>query len=475
MRRIALLLLALMYSATQAANHFIRDGASGSSPCSDWTNACDQFPTLVSGDTYYVADGSYNSVTVDVTNVTVKKCTSGDHGTETGYVSTYCDGQATIDSFVINNDGLTVNGQTRNDSDWSDGNSYGFRITSFTASTSISGAICASNLSVSYVNAGGAPVGDPPTNGVDQVFYIGGFAEYCSSWTLSRLYVHDSKTTFHINGSNGTNLLEYSYITQGWSKESFRGQIAASGWTIRHNTFKDSCQGDYTDPGGSACTGIIAMFDGGPWNDTKIYGNVFWTTNAAPMQDGILVIGGTLENPTGVEIYNNTFAGFEDGNIAILVRGSSGVCRNNLAYDNIGGVGYSCTTTSNNTDAGADPFVSYAGGNFHLSAGTSAGTTLGSPYNVDRDAETRGADGTWDLGAFEFVSGGTPPNAPTNFRLISWLGTILGVGLLLGMWRVYAHRDRWGGGGGTAGAHRSALRPSGNGVGQRETAQVAQG
>ncbi len=46
----------------------------------------------------------------------------------------------------------------------------------------------------------------------------------------------------------------------------------------------------------------------------------------------------------------------------------------------------------------------------HLKTGSipvNAGANLGSPYNVDIDGKTRGADGAWDIGAYEAQSGAT--------------------------------------------------------------------
>ena len=54
---------------------------------------------------------------------------------------------------------------------------------------------------------------------------------------------------------------------------------------------------------------------------------------------------------------------------------------------------------------GPDPFVNAAGGDFHLKAGSRAinrGADLGAAYAQDPDGNTRGADGAWDIGAFEF-------------------------------------------------------------------------
>src|SRR5687767_4517693 len=77
----------------EAANHYIRAGAAGSVPCSDWTsaNACNALPaTLVRGDTYYIAGGNYAGYTFDdaavgTTTITIKHATINDHGTATGW------------------------------------------------------------------------------------------------------------------------------------------------------------------------------------------------------------------------------------------------------------------------------------------------------------------------------------------------------------------------------------------------------
>jgi hypothetical protein len=51
--------------------------------------------------------------------------------------------------------------------------------------------------------------------------------------------------------------------------------------------------------------------------------------------------------------------------------------------------------------------VNLAGGDFRLAAATAAGSPLAAPFNFDPTGKTRGADGTWDRGAFEFGSSST--------------------------------------------------------------------
>ena len=78
---------------------------------------------------------------------------------------------------------------------------------------------------------------------------------------------------------------------------------------------------------------------------------------------------------------------------------------------NLVGAGAARPTLQNGA---GDPFDDAPNGDFHLSAGTDAGTDVGSPYDTDPDGETRGADGIWDRGAYEYDNSGDPPTAPSS-------------------------------------------------------------
>lgn len=97
--------------------HFVRQGATGSGDGSDWTNAFTDLPaTLVRGDTYYVADGTYAKYTFDdavsgTANVTVLKATASRHGTDTGWQSGYGDGSATFGPLQVRTDYTVIDGQ----------------------------------------------------------------------------------------------------------------------------------------------------------------------------------------------------------------------------------------------------------------------------------------------------------------------------------------------------------------------------
>ncbi|MGZ3796806.1 MAG: hypothetical protein ACXVB1_10590, partial [Pseudobdellovibrionaceae bacterium] len=96
------LTLAAMLAATlfisesaMAANHYIRSGATGANNGSDWSNAYTALPTtLVRGDNYYIAGGSYAGMTFDTpvsgsSVITIKGATVADHGIATGWSDTY--------------------------------------------------------------------------------------------------------------------------------------------------------------------------------------------------------------------------------------------------------------------------------------------------------------------------------------------------------------------------------------------------
>src|SRR3989304_3493725 len=102
MRRLFCVLLFVLASVmgTEAATLYVRDGGTSGS-CTGWAtaNACDQLTTAISvgsaGDTIWVADGTYTAPTINK-GVTITKATATAHGTDTGWLSTYGDGQATI-------------------------------------------------------------------------------------------------------------------------------------------------------------------------------------------------------------------------------------------------------------------------------------------------------------------------------------------------------------------------------------------
>lgn len=418
-------LVALMPGLAQAQTYYVRAGASGSNNGSDWTNAFSSWPrNLVRGATYYVAAGSYGSLYLDAagtSTITFKNATNADHGTNTGWSSSYA-GQAVFSTIHFVTGHYTLDGQTRNESNWQDVASYGFRSTGGLYSSAFNpGPACATNITVRYMDVGGQAIGNSfsasnPETGV----YMGGFGSVCSNWTISRSHIHNVVMVLQGAGVDGA-LIEYTHMGPAWQKEAIRGQLRMSNTVIRYNVFKDSCQftpGDST----SGCTAEIAAWGetgSGRWDGNQIYGNVFQKTTNEHNSGGVIVVGGNGSSWVGspannTKIYNNTIVGFKQGNAGILVNGGSGnEVRNNIWSDLGNGVAHGATanTTSNNVVVPTSTFVSYPS-NLRLATATSGGTTLPSAYATDIDGVTRGTDGVWDLGAFEFGGVAIPKPSP---------------------------------------------------------------
>jgi hypothetical protein len=124
-------------------------------------------------------------------------------------------------------------------------------------------------------------------------------------------------------------------------------------------------------------------------------------------------------------MYNNVFYKIY---VAIYAGGD---IKNNIFYQVTAGV----PTDAGNLVATNDPFVDGDNGDFHLkanSAAQDAGADLGSLYNTDPDGNTRGADGKWDMGVYEYTNTGVswqlaegswqaPPLPAKNFNILGQL------------------------------------------------------
>jgi hypothetical protein len=242
-----------------------------------------------------------------------------------------------------------------------------------------------------------------------------------SNHTFSHMKIWDWESGVYIAGANYP-IFEYidmyNIMAQNWSTYHPNGIyiIGSDYGIVRYSKFHYGVNG---------CGEGVVFSDGGSWRNWQIYGNLFYD-----------LIGGGLKSiqyqdaPTqGVKIYNNTFVN-NQVNLYLSASScdSSSETRNNLFYGS--GGRFSCGTSSNNIAASSNPFVNSGVKDFRIvsTIGTgyprNAGTALGIAYNTDMDGVTRGADGAWDIGAYEYISdapsdapGGTPggslvPNPP---------------------------------------------------------------
>jgi len=461
------LILCAVPTAVLADTCYVRDGgtATGSSGCAasggNWNiaNAYDQMPTTIRGNTYLVAAGTYNGFTLNTANsgttlITIKKATVASHGTSTGWLDSYAATRANFGQVLTYTDYVLIDGVTRNESNWNDGAAYGFHFNSFRTNPPTN---VGKHYTIQYVDAGGtdgAICHYLPSASCDagvetaESFYITGFdSNPATDWIVSHFRSHNVKLPFQMAGAHDV-LIEYGWIGPNWSKQAIRGGNQNQGYniTIRYNKIVDGCRGDPLDGTARACTAHIAIWDtttAGWLDNNNIYGNVILETHPFPDEqtdglqhsNGCIRIGGgdafagVVANNS--HIYNNTIAG-QDGSasihdcaVSISSAGTGNLSANNIWYvtGNVTtGCGGTCANNTAYTDATqfVNPVVSYPGTGFdyHLAKATVAGTTLSAPYNQDMDGVTRGSDGTWDRGAYEFGSGDVmPPAAPTGVTI----------------------------------------------------------
>lgn len=430
---VALLLFAAQ--TAMAATYYVKAGGAGANNGSDWSNAYSSLPTsLVRGGTYYVATGNYPSYTFDdaesgTSVITVKKATQADHGTETGWQSAYGAGQAVFNSVIRFNTGYYVfDGQTRNEADWFAGSAYGIQIAHNNQDENIiigtSGGYAASNITIKYVFINAIYQNLPSTTirrvAIDTDTYSG---PTHTNLVFSRMYVYGSGNVWLLRTTNGS-IVEYSASNGVASNAANHGEIvnlfySGNNAIVRYNIFKNA----YTDGGGGG-TALVAITQA---NGLQFYGNVMQDFNVG---DGAVGFDGYTSSHN--RVYNNTFIGGKGWNAGV----AWGSGTDNLVYNNLwvncttvnlaGSHDYNGFSDSNSRgeahaqlNVPTSLFTDYNNRVVTLTADTSAGTPLSSPYNYDMHGTLRGTGGVWDRGAFQFGSSApvaTQPNPPQNLR-----------------------------------------------------------
>jgi hypothetical protein len=428
------MLLGLPCADAQTAYH-VRPGATGANNGSDWTNAYTSLPTtLARGAVYYLADGSYGSYTFNTPNsastlITIKKATLADHGTSTGWSDSYGDGQAVFTSWAIYTDYYLIDGQRRN-SDWYNGtlDQYGIKVSgNQPVRLDNGGGTGGDNLTFRYVDIQGG--GRDTGSGDDVIYGLTGN----SNITFQYCALHDSDRTIFLMRGNWQNLtIDHSYMARNTSTPAIHGELMsltdATNLVVSNNVIAD-IEG----------TGVICGLNGGTLQGAKIYGNLIYHSQnyiatrsgrANYGNNGIIFVANDASNNNygnNIAVHNNTFLNLKGLWSGVHIEAGSG----NTAYNNIwwGSVRPAHTgvttdynyyyNTSPTDDSGAHTQSGSAGlfvstsdpPNLRLTSATNAGMNLGSPYNIDMDGNSRGSDGTWDRGAYEY--GGSQPSAPS--------------------------------------------------------------
>jgi len=450
-------LLVLQWIATvHAENLYVTPAGAGSRSGANWSNAFAGFGGVVwgggagqlgAGDTLWVAGGAYSSqlqlkgsgTAGNLINIKRARSTNSECSSAVGWLASY-DSQVVInatDGIMISSsltngpgrytvvDGQVKDGIRVNFPDVSGGRGiliegYGsfnstFRnIGSYGPATNVLGLHPAGFVNdVRCLVIRTYNVSPTTPFPADLVFEYDTFAGSCAMaffCYVSRVTVQNSEihTIETINSDVHANLI---YV------------MRSDNCTIRNNNFHDNAAGVgifFTDFGSS---GVQS-------SNFFIYGNIFRDTNMT--SERFIEVRDTAAGTGPLFIYNNTFVhGYGGVNInAPLNPNAESYIRNNLfvniapsvavsvpggadyvtVSDNIITNSYAMFVNPGSTNVLPSPYAWQWVRDLHLKTGSipvNAGANLGSPYNVDIDGKTRGADGAWDIGAYEAQSGAT--------------------------------------------------------------------
>lgn len=376
---------------------------------------------------YVLVDGSYGARTLSepvsgTTVISIRKASAADSAVA-GYSSTLHDGQASFGTITFTTDYWLLDGITRDSADWFDDTAYGISVRGTLFWRNLDAEVAGDNVTVRFVEAGNRAYTQTfATGDGNEAVYCGGFSALVQDLIFEDCFFHNGGFA-QLAGVDGVEFTRCVFAA-GYAKESIRGQNVAKNGIIRWCIFYNASQTNPDDMPPQGSTADIAIWDDGSsgltsFDNWEIYGNVIWNDKDIAHSGGVIIVGGNGGSWAGssasnVKIYNNTIVGIQGAFTAaiILINGGSGnEVRNTIWYDCFSTPSAN-PNTSNNSEESSDPFVNYAGGNFHLAAAL-AGTSLSSPYNADMDGVTRGSDGVFDRGAFEFDAGVPPtPNTP---------------------------------------------------------------
>ncbi|MEK7635492.1 MAG: hypothetical protein AAB405_00135 [Patescibacteria group bacterium] len=403
--------------SAEAANWYVRpSGGSGSG--TNWTTAWNglngiNWSSVSCGDTVWVAGGAYTQGFNPAKNCTsgnklfirrarsdASACTSA-AGWSSGYDSLIS--QTSAIDFVSGQTAnyITISGRTT-----AEGGDYGWKI--YRSGTApgygirMWGSSSTNNLTFEYMEVmGDGTSSSMQWTGDAKGIYDAPVSGTSGYHTLSHMKIHGWGTGIFLNYKSD-HIIEYidMYDISGNATEHSNLMYihASNRGTVRYSKFYNS----------SVSGTGIAFSDGGPFNDWKIYGNIFYDMSTSTAT-AISVQQATI---TGLKMFNNTFS-----NNVFNFRLSSASCgtgtesKNNIVYGSGGSV--SCGSTSNNlTTSDSSIFINAASKDFHIvsTIGSgyprNAGTNLSGTFIFDMDGVVFGGDDSlWDVGSYEYTIG----------------------------------------------------------------------
>jgi hypothetical protein len=457
--KIAVALLAIP-SVVNAATYCARPSAQGGGTGADWTNAIALSTVVASssyrGDTIYISGESYGSITFSAGEsgtsvITIKKATASDHVTDTGWNSTWGTDSAEFTYWDIETSYWEIDGQVGQLADTMYGvpaipgyvehgikvlrtgsaNSKCIRVGDF---GDIQTDITFRHIEAGFLNTPGQQSEWYDSMDITYLLADNVVASYC--------WFHDAgRVNWFLPGSTDNSIFEYGVLERC-------SQADAAGASSQHaelssieggdsHIFRYSYMRDWRSTGG-----LILHDDNGSaphLTNYQVYGCVFTTTGYYTVGDANGVINNLSDgSQCSAKVYNNTFVDVDYG-CMVLTLGLNWVYRyvyNNIFYNcqrsgggdaAIGGThdynwyyNSGSQSETNIQNGSGDPFVNLSIFDLRLVSATNDGTDLSSPHNQDciqtlGSCIDRGADGTWDRGAFEYGPSTAPSSSGVTF------------------------------------------------------------
>jgi hypothetical protein len=396
------MLLFIVIVPLEGANWYVRPNASpyGSASGLSWNDAFNGFGAVrwgsggvVGGDTLFVAGGSYSAALSPGASgspgkrIVIRRATKQRHGSASGWSDgfdsqvylrdvgiTFNDNHIEVDGVVADGIKIKRNGHGTQDK--------GIEF------TGVSTYITMRNIEIQGMGyptaADGRGIDLTPVSGNSDSILIQGCRIYdfpngiyllnCRRVIIEQCKIYNMSNTaeVHENGvySDASNDVIYRYNTM-WN---------------------------------AAAEGVFPRSNQSNWS---IYSNLFYNSWYAVATKKEYV-------HTNMQVHNNTFVNITYA-VAFKNSGDNGSASNNLFYNCKAIMWAGLTTRTNWQNAGADPFVNRSANDYRLAPGSAAidrGTFLESRYGIDIAGNRRGADGKWDIGAYERTSGGVVVDPP---------------------------------------------------------------